>query len=81
MNDKERLELTNLRNRVRAQREEIKRLQRRGTWDERIVEDENDKYGLFRRRFYCSACGDWTTHGKSAYCPHCGARMDRGEDN
>ena len=76
MSDKERLELLNLRKRVQAQREEINRLQRRGKWEERIVEDEYDKYGLFRRRFYCSACGDWTTQGKTKYCPNCGAKME-----
>lgn len=54
---------------------------RHGRWDERIVDnDEFDKYGFFRRRFYCSACGDWNTHGASKYCPHCGARMDGGAD-
>lgn len=43
-----------------------------GEWEERIVECDNP---FFRRRFYCSACGDWNTHGKSRYCPHCGANM------
>ena len=53
--------------------------QKHGSWQERIVDDdEHDKYGLFRRRFYCSACGDWNTHGASKYCPHCGAKMDGG---
>ena len=26
-------------------------------------------------RFYCSACGDWNTYGKTKYCPECGAKM------
>lgn len=43
-----------------------------GEWEERFVECDNP---FFRRRFYCSACGDWNTHGKSRYCPHCGAKM------
>ena len=84
MTEKEKLELINLRKRVQAQREEINRLQEKitglqpkfGFWDEMIVEDESDKYGLFRRRFYCSACGDWTTQGKTKYCPNCGAKME-----
>ena len=55
---------------------------KRGEWEERIVDDdEYDKYGLFRRRFYCSACGDWNTHGASKYCPNCGAKMDGGADD
>lgn len=55
---------------------------RHGCWEERIVDDDEfDKYGFFRRRFYCSACGDWNTHGASKYCPHCGARMDGGADD
>lgn len=50
--------------------------QKHGSWQERIVDnDEFDKYGFFHRRFYCSACGDWNTHGASKYCPHCGAKM------
>lgn len=49
---------------------------RHGRWEERIVDDDElDKYGFFRRRFYCSACGDWNTHGASKYCPKCGAKM------
>lgn len=46
----------------------------KGEWEERFVECDNP---FFRRRFYCSACGDWNTHGKSRYCPHCGAKMRR----
>jgi len=52
--------------------------QKHGSWQERIVNDDCDKYGLFRRRFYCSACGDWNMHGASKYCPNCGAKMDGG---
>ena len=48
----------------------------RGEWEERIVDDENP---LFRRRFYCTRCGEWTTHGKTRFCPNCGAFMDRKE--
>lgn len=49
---------------------------RHGRWEERIVDDDElDKYGFFRRRFYCSACGNWNTHGASKYCPNCGAVM------
>lgn len=52
---------------------------RHGCWEERVVDDDEfDKYGFFRRRFYCSACGNWNTYGASKYCPHCGAKMDGG---
>ena len=46
-----------------------------GEWEERILE-EGDIW--FRRRFYCSNCGDWQTYGMTRYCPECGARMERG---
>ena len=72
MSDKERLELLNLRKRVQAQREEINRLQRRGTWIEKFDQNEHP---IFRHKWYCSACGGWNTNGASAYCPKCGARM------
>lgn len=32
-----------------------------------------------RRRFYCSACGDWNTYGKTDFCPYCGAKMAKDE--
>lgn len=43
-----------------------------GEWEERVVE-EADAWS--RRRFYCSACGDWQTYGKPPRCPYCGAHM------
>ena len=43
-----------------------------GEWVEKYLEDEDP---LFRRRFYCTACGEWTTYGKTNYCPNCGAAM------
>lgn len=50
-----------------------------GKWEESIVEDSKyDPYGFFKRRWYCSACGKWQTHGATKYCPNCGADM-RGE--
>ena len=51
-----------------------------GHWEERIVESEDDPCGLFRRRFYCSSCGDWQTYGKTDYCPMCGASMESERD-
>lgn len=45
-----------------------------GTWKEIRDEDENP---FFRRKFYCSCCGDWNTYGMSKYCPNCGARMKK----
>ncbi len=44
-----------------------------GRWEERIIDDE---LPLFKKRFYCSCCGRWTTYGKTEYCPHCGAKME-----
>lgn len=55
---------------------------RSGVWTEKIVDDWTTQVNPFmRRRFYCSACGDWNTHGASKYCPNCGARMDGGADD
>lgn len=48
-----------------------------GKWEEKIVQDENP---WFRRRFYCSVCGDWNTYGKSDFCPNCGAEMKGEKD-
>ena len=49
----------------------------KGKWEERIVEDrEKDPVGLFRRRWYCSVCGEWQTYGKTRYCSDCGAKME-----
>jgi len=31
--------------------------------------------------YYCSNCGDWNTYGRSDYCPLCGAKMEKGEDD
>lgn len=46
---------------------------KRGKWEEKFIKEGSP---FFWRRFYCTACGDWTTHGKSKYCPNCGARME-----
>ena len=47
-----------------------------GTWVLKTVEDEeNDPYGIFKRRWYCSACGGWQTYGQTRYCPNCGKPM------
>jgi hypothetical protein len=43
-----------------------------GQWEERYVDDESP---LFRRRWYCSACGDLNTYGATEYCPNCGCKM------
>ena len=52
----------------------------RGEWKEKIVDDPSDSCGLFRRRFYCTVCGNWQTYGRPNFCPNCGADM-RGERN
>lgn len=42
-------------------------------WIKRTVtNDPLDPAGLFRKRFECSACGEWQTHGETKYCPNCG---------
>ena len=43
-----------------------------GEWEERVVE-EADVWS--KRRFYCSACGDWQTYGKTPRCCYCGAHL------
>ena len=52
-------------------------IDRMGEWEERYTDDANP---MFRRRFYCSRCGEWTTHGKTRYCPNCGAEMEGEND-
>lgn len=54
--------------------EEAQPEQKLGEWEERYLEDENP---FFRKRYYCSVCGDWNTYGKPEYCPNCGAHMKR----
>ena len=44
----------------------------KGEWEERYIEDSDI---FFRRRFYCSECGNWNTYGMPPYCPYCGVRM------
>lgn len=52
-----------------------------GTWIEKKVEDdEHDPYRLFKRRFYCSECGEWQTYGMTSYCPFCGKPMRNGDE-
>lgn len=46
-----------------------------GRWTPNIV----NNYGIKHTRgFNASCCGRWN-HVKTAYCPNCGAKMDRGE--
>lgn len=45
---------------------------REGEWSEEY--DPNDA-PFFRRKYRCSACGEWNTYGFTRFCPHCGARM------
>ena len=47
--------------------------EKKGHWTE--VNDPNES-PYFRRRWYCSSCGDWQTYGDTPYCPSCGARME-----
>lgn len=42
-------------------------------WEEKHVHDpENDPAGIFRRRWYCPYCGEWSSYGMTPYCPFCG---------
>lgn len=47
----------------------------KGEWAE---EYDDDAAIFFKRRWVCSACGDYQTYGKPKFCPNCGADM-RGE--
>lgn len=49
------------------------KLPKKGKWTVRI--DPDDK-PLFRRKYVCSACGDWNTYGMTNFCPNCGAEME-----
>lgn len=49
----------------------------RGEW---VEEYDDDAAIFFKRRWVCSACGDYQTYGKPKFCPNCGADM-RGDDN
>ena len=40
------------------------------------IVDTDDSRRWDRVRYYCSACNDWNTYGKSKYCPNCGAKME-----
>lgn len=53
---------------------------KRGEWKEKIVDDPSDNCGLFRRRFYCTVCGNWQTYGRPNFCPCCGSD-NRGDKN
>lgn len=47
-----------------------------GLWDFRIIEnDPLDRCGLFRKRYYCPACGVWQSYGATKFCPDCGYNM------
>lgn len=50
-----------------------------GKWEKRTVNDPDDRYGIFRHRYYCSACGDWQNYGMTRFCPCCGAKMEESE--
>ena len=47
-----------------------------GYWAEEI---DNDRR-WDRIRFYCSECGEWQTYGKTNYCPNCGAKMQKEDE-
>ena len=51
--------------------------ERVGKWTKKINAD-----GRWDRvRYYCSACGGWNTYGQSRFCPNCGARMEREDED
>lgn len=60
---------------ARAQRNELTNgLPKKGKWTSRY--DPEDK-PFFRKKYVCSACGEWNTYGMSDYCPKCGAEMEK----
>lgn len=49
-------------------------IMRHGKWT--YVRDE--KADLFLKdKWYCSACGGYNTYGMPAFCPRCGAKMQK----
>ena len=53
------------------------KLPKKGKWSSRY--DPEDK-PFFRKKYYCSCCGEWNTYGMSDYCPNCGAEMERADE-
>lgn len=47
---------------------------RNGRWEDEFKEDAE---AFVKHRYVCTACSNWQTYGKTAYCPNCGAKMDR----
>lgn len=45
-----------------------------GRWEDEFKEDAE---AFMKYRHVCTVCGNWQTYGKTAYCPNCGASMDR----
>ena len=45
-----------------------------GKWEERA--DPEEPCAFFRRKFYCSVCGNWNSYGKPRFCMDCGAEME-----
>lgn len=51
-------------------------------WIVKVVKDDpSDPYGLFRKRYVCSACGEWQTYGKTKHCPNCGKPMQMQQED
>ena len=46
---------------------------RHGRWEDEFKEDAPM---FVKHRYVCTACNNWQTYGKTAYCPNCGAKMD-----
>ena len=53
---------------------ELPSAERKGKWI-----DMNTKTERYCPRYKCSVCDNWANH--SNYCPNCGARMVRGEED
>ena len=47
---------------------------RHGRWEDEFKEDAE---AFVKHRYVCTACSNWQTYGKTAYCTNCGAKMDR----
>lgn len=51
----------------------INTLENEGHWEEKHIKNAPM---FLKQRWYCTACGEWQTHGKTRYCPNCGAEME-----
>ena len=68
--DKDRCQFCSEHEKCRAQEEE--EAEQIAHW----IKDVDNTRRWDRVRFYCSRCKHWQTYGETAYCCHCGAKME-----